>query len=102
MSRMELYLPLLFHDDGSLAIVVVALPDLDPLIAFLLVEPDGTIVGGADGEADAWRSELGLAGAQQFAADAAPTVLGIDADGRDPAKAIGIVHITRDKTNHAP
>src|SRR5512142_2685289 len=99
---MELYLPLLLHDDGGFAVVVVALPDLDPLIAFLLIQSDGPRVGGAHGEPDARGSELGLAGAQQLAADATPAVLRIDADGRDPAEAVGVVHITRDKTDHAP
>jgi hypothetical protein len=47
--RTRLYRPLLFHYDGSFPVVVVALPHLNPLIPFQVIQADRASVGGPHG-----------------------------------------------------
>jgi hypothetical protein len=70
----------LLHHQPVLAIVVIALPDIDGVITFLFVQSDRALVGHAHRQPHARSLELTLGGTQHGPPDAALLIIGIHAD----------------------
>ena len=58
------------------------------------------MIGLADGEFENGMAERGFALGQQFPADAAPLIIGVDAEGRNPANALKGMRVADDQPDH--